>query len=280
MFIAERLTCEQTVSGTKSVMLIMMTTPTIRMKKSYSVGLAVIALVLLAMVIAVPVSAEVTVNANPATSAAMTTGPAATVVKPSVSATVSSATPAVGIPVTISGVATGGNLSAGVQVWVFAGNYVNVTVVPVKPDGTFSITYQTTGFPPATYYGFVQSPGNDGVFNMDMQTSGVYSGAVVNAQNGALLFNFTGSGSVHDAAASIALSNAINQQGFDDVYTKLTFQLVAAGTTPTAMTPVSPVSTTAAQTQLPATTQSPLSTATILAGIGLAGLAVTRLVRR
>ena len=54
-------------------MLIMMTTPTIRMKKSYSVGLAVIALVLLAMVIAVPVSAEVTVNANPATSAAMTT---------------------------------------------------------------------------------------------------------------------------------------------------------------------------------------------------------------
>ncbi len=260
-------------------MLIMITTPTIRMKKSYFVGLAVIAFVLLATFIAVPVSA-VTVNANPATSAAMTTAPAATVVQPSVSATVSSATPAVGTPVTISGVATGGNLSAGVQIWVFAGNYVKTTVVPVRSDGTFSNTYPTTGLPPATYYVFVQSPGNDGVFNLVLQSSGVYSGDVVNAQTGALLFNFTGSGSVQDAAASIALSNTINQQGFDDVYTKLTFQLVAAGTTPTEMTPVSPVSTTAAQTQLPATTRSPLSTATLLAGICLAGLAVTRLVRR
>ena len=99
------------------------------------------------------------------------------------------------------------------------------------------------GFPPATYYIFVQSPGDDGVFNMDLQSSGVYSGDVVNTQTGALLFNFTGTGSVQDAAASTALSDTINQQGFDDVYTKLTFQLVAAGTTPTEMIPTSPVST-------------------------------------
>ena len=261
-------------------MLIMMTTPTIRMKKSYSVGLAVIALVLLAMFITVPVSAEVTVNANPATSAAMTTTPATTVVKPSVSATVSSATLAVGTPVTISGVATGGNLSAGIQIWVFAGNYVNVSVMPVKSDGSFSKTYPTAGFPPATYYIFVQSPGDDGVFNMDLQSSGVYSGDVVNTQTGALLFNFTGTGSVQDAAASTALSDTINQQGFDDVYTRLTFELVAPGTTPTEMIPTSPVSTTVAQTQLPGTTQSPLSTATILAGLCVAGLAAVRFGRR
>ncbi len=252
-------------------MLIMMTSPTIRMKKSYSVGLAVIALVLLATFIAVPVSADVTVNASTATN---------TAVQPSVSATVSSAIPTVGTPVTISGVATGGNLSAGIQIWVFAGNYVNVSIVPVKPDGTFSNTYPTTGFPPATYYVFVQSPGNDGVFNMDLQSSGVYSGDVVNTQTGALLFNFTGAGSVQDAAASKALSDAINQQSFDDVYTKLTFQLVAAGTTPTEMIPASSISTTVTQTQLPATTQSPLSTATILAGLCVAGLAVTWFVRR
>ncbi len=261
-------------------MLIMMTTPTIRMKKSYSVGSAVIALVLLAMVISVPVSAAVTVNANTATATAATTTPAATVANPSVSATVSSATPAAGTPVTISGAATGGNLSAGVQIWVFAGNYVNVSTVPVKSDGTFSTTYQTTGFPPAMYYVFVQSPGNDGMFNLDLQTSGVYSGDVVNAQTGALLFNFTGTGSVQDAAASKALSDTINKQGFDDVYTKLTFQLMAAGTTPTEMIPAVPVSATAAQTQLPATTKSPLPATTIIAGICVAGIALTRLVRR
>jgi hypothetical protein len=248
--------------------------------KSCFVGLAGIALVLLTIFIAVPVSAAVAVDARTATNTTVTTTPSATIVQPSVSATVSSATPAVGTPVTISGIATGGNLSAGVQIWIFAGNYVNVSVVPVRSNGTFSNTYPTTGFPPATYYVFVQSPGNDGVFNMDLQSSGVYSGDVVNTQTGALLFNFTGAGSVQDAAASKALSDAINLQAFDAVYTNLTFQLVAQGTTPTERIPASPVSTTVARTQLPATTQSPLSTATILAGLCIAGLAATWFVRR
>ena len=88
--------------------------------------------------------------------------------KPFISATVSSTTPLVGEPVTISGVATGGNLASGVQIWIFAGNYVNVTTVPVNADGTFSKTYQTTGLPPATYYVFVQSPGPDGIFDIDL----------------------------------------------------------------------------------------------------------------
>lgn len=151
--------------------------------------------------------------------------------------------------------------------------------MPVKSDGTFSSTYLTTGLPPATYFVFVQSPGNDGVFNMDLQSSGIYSGDVKNTQTGALLFSFTGAGSVQDEAASKALSDAINQQAFDDVYTKLTSQLVAAGTTPTEMIPAS-LSTIVAQTPLPATTTSPLSTATILTGFCVAGLAATRLVRR
>ena len=97
-------------------------------------------------------------------------------VKPFVSATVSSLEPTVGQPVTISGVETGGNVSAGVQIWIFAGEYVNVQNVPVNADGTFSKTYDTTGYPLATYYVFVQNPGPDGKFGVGLQTSGAYAG--------------------------------------------------------------------------------------------------------
>jgi hypothetical protein len=77
-----------------------------------------------------------------------TTAASATADQPFTSASTSPVKAAVGEPVTISGIATGGNLSAGVQIWVFAGNYVNVSTVPVSTDGSFSKTYQTTGLPP------------------------------------------------------------------------------------------------------------------------------------
>ena len=204
------------------------------MKKSVSLGIAIIALVLLAALVVLPVS-----GVDAPTNAAATVFPAAngvTAVKPFVSATVSSSTPTVGDPVTISGVATGGNLASGVQIWVFAGNYVNVTTVPVNADGTFSKTYPTTGLPPATYYVFVQSPSTDGKFDIDLYDAAKYSGHVVNTRTKATIFNFTGTGSVQDAAASKALSDALNLPGQDDVYTKLTFQLTAPVATPAAAT--------------------------------------------
>jgi len=207
------------------------------MKKSVSLGIAVIALVLLAALLMLPVSGVVAPTNTATTNAVTTTSPAATGAtgaKPFISATVSSATPPVGDPVTISGVATGGNLTSGVQMWVFAGNYVNVTTVPVNADGTFSKTYPTTGLPPATYYVFVQSPGTDGTFDIDLYDAGIYSGQVVNTKTKSTIFNFTGTGSVQDAAASKALSDALNQPGQDDIYTKLTFQLTAPVATPEA----------------------------------------------
>jgi hypothetical protein len=250
----------------------MITVPTYRMKKIHSYGMITCVLLFLVMVLVLPVSGADT----PATTVAPagTSGAASATQKPMVTAMVSAATPTVGDPVTISGVATGGNLSAGVQIWVFAGNYVNVTTVPVNADGTFSKTYQTAGFPPATYYVFVQSPGSDGKFNIELETSGMYSGQVVDATTGALLFNFTGTGSVQDAAAASALSDALNRRDVDDVYTKTTFQLVA------------PLSTTAAApvTSVPAapapTTKSPVSPLTVLAGLGLCGIAGARLSRK
>jgi hypothetical protein len=221
------------------------------MKKSVSLGIAVLTLVLLAALLVLPVSGVVA-----SITAVSTTSPAAvgaTAVKPSISATVSSETPSVGDPVTISGVATGGNLTSGVQVWVFAGNYVNVTTVPVNADGTYSKTYATTGLPPAIYYVFVQSPGTDGLFDINLYGADKYSGQVVNTKTKSTVFNFTGVGSVQDAAASQALSDILNLPGQDDVYTKLTFQLTATGVTPE-------VAKTAAA--VPATTSAPAAAAT------------------
>jgi hypothetical protein len=179
----------------------------------------------------------------------------------------------VGEPVTVSGVATGGNLTSGVQIWIFAGNYINVSTAPVNADNTFSKTYQTTGLPPATYYVIVQSPGENGNLNIVMETSGQFSGQVVNTKTGDLVFNFTGTGSVQDSAAATALSNAFNLPGVDDVYTKCTLDLVAPETQ-------APVSTTAVPAPVATTQKSPLSLVTLIAGAGIAGLALAWRSRR
>lgn len=212
------------------------------MKKFVSFGITVIVLVFLAGLVAFPVSGA-------AATAESVTG----ALKQSVNATVSAGRPAVGEPVTISGTTFGSMMSSGVQIWVFAGNYVNVSTVPVNPDGTFSRTYTSTGLPPATYYVFVQSPGPNGDYNIDFQESGIYSGQVVNTKTNALIFNFTGTGSVRDAAAAQQLSDAINNQGVDDAYTKLTFDLIPTIVKPTAeqTTVAVPVATTTAKSPIP-----------------------------
>jgi hypothetical protein len=91
------------------------------------------------------------------------------------------------------------------------------------------------------------------MFNIDLDNKGIYSGQVVNTGTNALIFNFTGTGSVQDAAASRALSDAINNQGVDDAYATLTFQLEAPGTTQVS------VETSGEPFPAAATTKSPLS---------------------
>ncbi|MDO9550717.1 MAG: hypothetical protein Q7J03_07060 [Methanoregula sp.] len=244
------------------------------MKKSMCSAIAIAAIVLLAALIIVPVSAVIAGPTDAVTTSAVTTGN--TSAKPFISATVSSSMPVVGEPVTISGVATGGNLASGVQIWVFAGNYVNVTTVPVNADGTFSKTYTTTGLPPATYYVFVQSPSTDGTFDIDLYDAGIYSGQVVNTRTKATVFNFTGAGSIQDAAASQALSDALNQPGQDDIFTKLTFQLTAPVVAQT--TTVAP-----AATAVPAaapTTQSPLPVEVTAGALVISGCLVAFCMRK
>ena len=215
------------------------------------------ALIVLVLLIAVPVSA-VTVGSSPAVAA--TSLAASPSVKPTINATISSSTPTIGDPITLSGIEKGSNISTGVQLWIFAGKYVNVTTIPVSSDGSFSKTFDSTGYPAAKYYVFFQSPGPDGKFNIDLQNSGIYSGEVINSATGAQIFNFTGVGSVQDDVAAQALSDAINNQGNDDVYTKLTYQLMAQPqsapvtvlTTLSQASPSAPPTTSPIRVELPA----------------------------
>jgi archaellum component FlaF (FlaF/FlaG flagellin family) len=235
------------------------------MKQKFFVG--IILAILLLMV--VPAVGAVAAAADNATSAIQVSAD-----PPFISATVSPNPAPVGEPVIVSGVATGGNLTAGVQIWVFAGNYVNVSTTPVNADGTYAKTYQTTSLPPTTYYVIVQSPGKDGYLNIVTETFGQYSGQVVNAKTGALIFNFTGTGSAQDYAAAQALSDAFNLPGVDDIYTKCTLELVpATSAAPANMAtpPTAPVAT---------ATKSPVSPLTLIGGVSLAVLAVAFSSRR
>ena len=140
----------------------------------------------------------------------------------SITSSVSPSSPRVGDTVTISGIAQGGNLTPGVKLWIFAGNYANITVLPVNSSGYYSRSIDTTGLPPAYYYIFAQHPGTDSSFDI---TSQGFSGQVMNTKTGEVIFNFTGNGSVNDNNAAIALSNAFNTKGVDDVFSKTGVEL-------------------------------------------------------
>ncbi len=160
-----------------------------------------------------------------------------------VTASVTNGTPVAGDPVTIYGTAAGDIRPTMVQIWVFAGNYVNVSNVPLDAAGGFSETYSTVALPPATYYVFVEAPGPNGDFNIDLPEAGIFSGQVVNTATNSLIFNLTGLGSLQNANASKALAEAFSDPEVDDVYTKLTFQLTAPSTEPTTAPPATPSST-------------------------------------
>ena len=62
---------------------------------------------------------------------------AATEGKPTISASMSAVYLKAGEPLTVQGIATG-QATEGVQIWIFAGNYLNVSTAAVNPSGTFS----------------------------------------------------------------------------------------------------------------------------------------------
>ncbi|MEI7434229.1 MAG: hypothetical protein WCJ93_08270 [Methanomicrobiales archaeon] len=209
--------------------------------------------------------------------------------KPTLTASVSPSAPKVGDTVVISGTATGGNLTPGVSLWIFAGNYVNISNVPVNASGFYTTSVNTAGLPPAYYYIFVQHPGSDNKFNINVKG---YSGEVMNTNTGTVIFNFTGTGSVNDNAAAIALSNAFNAIGVDDIFSKTGVELLPGvasinatmtrpATTVVANTnPTNPVTTGVATTSaIPSATKAPLSIISSVLGIGLVGIGMAFLRR-
>jgi hypothetical protein len=257
------------------------------MKKSVSFpGTAITALVVLAFLMILPVSGQVYQSTTTPSLDANSTGAglrgitATTTPAHSVSATISSGSPAVGEPVTISGTVTGTMLPSNVHVWVFAGSYMNVTSVPLNSYGMFSKTLSTTGLTPALYFVYIQSPGPNGEFEVDIEKVGIYSGQVINTRTNATIFNITGIGSVHDSAASQALSDAIADQGFDDAYTKLTFQLTATGNTTATMQTISATPGTSAAPSATTTVRSPLSLEITGLALVTGGLAVAMHMRK
>ena len=144
---------------------------------------------------------------------------------------------------------------------------MNISTVPVNRDGSYDNVYPKTGLPPATYNVIVQSPGTDGTLNIVMETTGQYSGQVVNAETGNNVFNFTGTGSVQDSVAAGTLSAAFSMPGVDDIYTRCTFQLAAPDTP-------APVSMTKTPAPAATTKKSPVTFFTILTAAGVAGIAI------
>ncbi len=203
-------TVQKSIPKYKPLTIIYLPTIPISMKQ-ITQTYVLLAILVVAALLVLPVSG--------AASPTITTAVSVPQEKPAISATVSAASITAGQPITVSGSATG-NVTPGVQIWVFAGNYVNVSTVSVNADGMFSKIYNTTGLPAATYYVFVQHPGADN--NLEIMTTG-YSGQVTNMDTGAVIFNFTGMGSVQNDAAAIALTNALNAQGINDIYTKTQF---------------------------------------------------------
>jgi len=115
--------------------------------------------------------------------------------------------------------------------------------------------------------------GHDGDLNIVMETSGRYSGQVVNAKTGTLIFNFTGAGSAQDFAAAQALSDAFNLPGVDDISTRCTLTLVPA-------TVATPADAAPSTTPGATATKSPVSPLTLIGGVSLAALAVAFCSRR
>jgi hypothetical protein len=157
---------------------------------------------------------------------------------------------------------------------------MNVTSVPLNSYGMFSKTLSTTGLTPALYFVYIQSPGPNGEFEVDIEKVGIYSGQVINTRTNATIFNITGIGSVHDSAASQALSDAIADQGFDDAYTKLTFQLTATGNTTATMQTISATPGTSAAPSATTTVRSPLSLEITGLALVTGGLAVAMHMRK
>jgi hypothetical protein len=150
--------------------------------------------------------------------------------QPFVSALVSPSVVASGDKLFIRGIAAG-QPENGVAVWIFGKNKIMYLTPGVNADGTFEqeISQGTTNdMAPGQYFVVVQHPMYNEVFDV-WPTSSVagYNNKDLVAGSypvyGNPLFRLQGEGSLMGPDAADALIQALNNQGIDDIYTKLQF---------------------------------------------------------
>jgi PGF-CTERM protein len=157
--------------------------------------------------------------------------------KPFVSATASQSVVAQGDSLWVTGTAEG-KPQPGVQIWIMGKNYAQVTTESVASDASFSheITKaQTTSMDAGQYFIVVQHPMQNQVFDINLITSGIDIGWVVNyalrpqgtaanaGQGYTKIFQLLGPSSLQGTDAANALAQAINDPNVDDTYTKLQY---------------------------------------------------------
>lgn len=141
-----------------------------------------------------------------------------------VSATVSQSSVAQGDGIYITGTASG-KPQPGIQIWIFGGGFHLQKIVPVNPDGSYSLRIygkDTKELSPGQYFVIVQHPMMNHEFDVYPDANGQ---AVLSndPKRGVELFSLDGSGSKQGAEAAMALIDAMNSNNIDDIYTKLQF---------------------------------------------------------
>ncbi|MCK9630034.1 MAG: P-loop NTPase fold protein [Methanoregula sp.] len=142
----------------------------------------------------------------------------------SVSATGSQSIVAQGDRFYITGTASG-KPQPGIQIWIFGDDSHLEKIVPVNPDGSYSLRLDredTKKLPPGQYYAIVQHPMMNKEFDVypDANGESVLSN---DPKRGIQLFSLTGRWNKLGIEAAEAVAEAINNKNIDDIYTKLQF---------------------------------------------------------
>ncbi|WAC04621.1 MAG: hypothetical protein OS112_09180 [Methanoregula sp.] len=143
-----------------------------------------------------------------------------TLVKPGVSAALSSSSFPRNTNVSIQGTAPG-SYPLGVQIWVMGPNFIMKTTRSTGIDGNF-VDYLYTDLSDGQYKVIVQSPGYNNVFDIVNAGNNVKN---LQLGGGTNIFTLLGAGSLKSNKAVTALKAAIYDGQNDDEYTELSFQV-------------------------------------------------------
>ena len=137
-----------------------------------------------------------------------------------------------------------GHPSKGLHIWIFGKNYTSLKNIEIDNQETFAYEMSqedTKNLDPGVYYGIVQHPMGDGIFNIDQCLANPNDTCNIQTSGQKKIFTMVGPGSIVGADAADALVAGIKEPNVDD--TSLVFQFSVIGsvtTTPTTVPTSSP----------------------------------------